>query len=169
MGSAHAKVQLAGMIEEGKIAFDKYRMLDLYKSASDQGDPVACFIIGITYEDGEFINKDIEKSIFYYERGMNLGHSGCAKRLGEIYLGGYGVPKSNESAAKYFSIASRLGCIGSTFSALRLTQNKSERKDILLHADGEKLRSVKKGIFYALAFVAFCLFLFVALLMLIFF
>ncbi len=47
---------------------------------------VGIFQAGLCYQKGRGVEKDIEKAIEYYKKGMEHGDVQCAHNLGSIYL-----------------------------------------------------------------------------------
>lgn len=99
---ANCFLQLAFSYEKGwgSLTKDLKKARELYKKASDLGDPDAPYYLGVYYGNGIGGVSQNDANAFYYiklsaERGYAAGQS----LLGEIYDNGYFGQKKNESLA----------------------------------------------------------------------
>ena len=58
--------------------------IEKLKIKADQNDIEAIFKLGEIYANGENVNKDIKKSISYYQKAAAKGHKGAQVILGSI-------------------------------------------------------------------------------------
>ena len=79
---------------------------------TDQGDAVAQYNLGVRYEDGQGVPKDLEKAAELYQKAANQGHAGAQFNLGLLYAHGQGVPKDFGKAAELFQKAANQGHAG---------------------------------------------------------
>ena len=55
-------------------------------------DPAQMNSLGLRYERGEQVRKDIDKAIYWYKKAANLGEMYAQRNLGLCYSKGKGVP-----------------------------------------------------------------------------
>ena len=115
-GYAEAQVKLAkcyldrrglkpGLTDEGIAGEIEH----WYSSAGLQGDSNAWQQIGDMRQTGKGLSTDVQKAILAYEKGLELGNTGCMKRLGEVYSGGAGVPADPQKGFTYHHKAALAG------------------------------------------------------------
>ena len=76
---------------------------------ADKGKAWAQGILGDRYRKGEYIEKNMEKAIYYYNLASEQGHPAAQYNLGNIYLHGEGVPVDYEKAFHYYKLAAEGG------------------------------------------------------------
>ena len=70
----------------------------------------AAFNLGILYEDGLGVARDVERAMAYYRRGALLGSPKAMFRAGVMYwLGAPGVPADRGEGRRYLSMAAAAG------------------------------------------------------------
>lgn len=70
----------------------------------------AAFNLGLLYEDGLGVEKDIDRALAYYRRGAANGSVKAVFRLGIVYwLGTPDVPKNEAEGRRYLSLAAANG------------------------------------------------------------
>ncbi len=89
-----------GKIEEG---------INWIKKSSDQGNPVAQCFLGVSYFEGNFIEKDQEKGIEFYRKSAIQGYQPAQSRLADCYLYGWVVKKDQLEALKWYHLAAQQG------------------------------------------------------------
>ena len=72
-----------------------------------RGHPQAQSILGHMYEQGVGVEKDIQKSIQWYEKAAMKGVTDAECRLGHIYYQGKGVPRDPKKACKWLTRAAQ--------------------------------------------------------------
>ena len=83
-----------------KLAFEYYQL------AAEKGHPSACNNLAYMYENGnDYVEKDIDKAIYYYTKGVEAGNSTSMVNLGILYYDGLSVEENLELAFKYFKMA----------------------------------------------------------------
>ncbi|HGN1705456.1 TPA: tetratricopeptide repeat protein [Providencia rettgeri] len=66
--------------------------------------------LGIKYRDGDGVEKDINKSIMWFEKSAAQGNVVATMSLGIIYGGGQlGVPKDSAKAIRYYMPVAKMG------------------------------------------------------------
>lgn len=91
--------------EPGKVNISLIRM------NADLGSPDAQFNLGVCYEMGNGIGKDISEAVKWYKKSAELGHAGAQYRLGMCYHEGKGVKKDLKKALKWYRNAVERGNI----------------------------------------------------------
>ncbi|RIA89585.1 hypothetical protein C1645_771983, partial [Glomus cerebriforme] len=56
------------------IDINKQKAVELYKKAANLGSKVAQYNLGIMYEKGDVIEKDINQAIYWYEQSAKQGY-----------------------------------------------------------------------------------------------
>lgn len=90
---------------------NEYKMLfDEALRRANYGDLDIQSELGYTYAQGKHVEKDIDKSIYWYEKAINGGHGFSAYRLGSNYRFGFdGFPKDTSKAVYYLNMAAEWG------------------------------------------------------------
>ena len=83
------------------------------KKAADNGSGEGCWILGLAYEHGRSVEKDLGTAIKYFEKGVSLGHAKCMGNLGAIYMGGKVRGKTKEDGFRLMKKAAELGDVHS--------------------------------------------------------
>lgn len=87
LGSSVAAVNLGLMYREGNlVAKDDHEAFKWFLMAAEKDHHDGIFYVGLSYAEGRGVEKNIEKSKFFYEKGFALGDVNCAHNLGTIYL-----------------------------------------------------------------------------------
>ena len=74
-----------------------------------QGVSVSQYNTGINYSLGRGIPKEIEKSIYWYQRASEQGHSKAPFNLAIVYARGEGVDRDLTTALRYFQLSADRG------------------------------------------------------------
>jgi TPR repeat protein len=84
----------AGKYKEGAAEF---------KVLGDKGNPFAQCIMGVMYQNGRGVQKDIHQAISWYTKSAKQGFAGAEEHLGEIYRDGIeGINRDSKMAANWF-------------------------------------------------------------------
>jgi TPR repeat protein len=89
-----------GRIEEG---------LNWIRKSSDQGNPIAQCFMGVSYFEGNFLEKDQEKGVELYRKAAIQGYQQAQSRLADCYLYGWAVKKDTAEALKWYHLAALQG------------------------------------------------------------
>ena len=73
--------------------------------AAEQGHAWAQFNVGICFEEGKGIGKNIEEAFKWYMKAAEQGHPDAQFCVAVCYLNGEGVEKSKEKAKEWFARA----------------------------------------------------------------
>jgi len=95
-------------------AFEAYRKL------ADQGDEKAELYLGLTYDLGQDVPRNVVEAARWYRKAAAQGSGSAASNLGVIYFNGDGVPKDSAEAASWFQSAANRGCASAQYSLGRL-------------------------------------------------
>ena len=98
-----------------------------------QGVSVSQYNTGINYSLGRGIPKEIEKSIYWYQRASDQGHSKAPFNMAILYAKGKGIGKNLPLALKYFKLSAERGNLNA----------KLFYKDILLLKTKTELEALK--------------------------
>ena len=106
LGSTGAAIHLAEKCwEEG----DRDGSFKWYKKAAKQGNAEAQNCLGVCYEDGNGVTKDLSEAAKWYRKAAEQGNAAAQCNLGVCYYNGYGVTKDLAEAVKWFRKAADQG------------------------------------------------------------
>ena len=132
-GYAEAQNNLGLLYERGEgVPKDLGKAADLYQKAADQGNQPAIgnlnrlskptkpevtdrgnaatqFNLGVQYEYGRGVPKDLVKAAELYQKAANQGHARAQLHLGSLYESGLGVPKDLGKAVELYQKAADQG------------------------------------------------------------
>ena len=74
------------------------------ESLANQGDAKAQFALGTLYRDGQGVEKDLAKTLEWWEKAAELGNVDAQFGLGNIYSGGFGVTRDYVLSYMWFDI-----------------------------------------------------------------
>lgn len=81
---------------------------DLYQSACDDGELEACTVLGLMFESGTRVPRNLVRAVDLYETACQGGEPGACVNLGSLYEAGDPVPRDVARAADLY----RRGCNG---------------------------------------------------------
>lgn len=88
------------------LASDPARGAKLYGDAAKQGDPMAITSLGLLYQMGEGVPRDLHQATELYEKAAGMGYPEAQHLLGALYAGAAeGAPKDLVKAVEYFKAA----------------------------------------------------------------
>ena len=73
---------------------------------AEKGNPIAQFVLGTRYEQGECVDQDFPQAARWYRKAADQGDRDAQYRLGLMYLHGKGLEKDPLSACMWMEIAS---------------------------------------------------------------
>ncbi len=73
-----------------------------WQSSAEQGDPVAQYNLGASYEGGHGLPKDYAKAAMWYRKAAEQGHAAAQYSLGMMYSHGSGVPQDYTQAGYWW-------------------------------------------------------------------
>ena len=80
-----------------------------FRKAADQGHARAQYELGVCYNFGYGIRKDLKEAVKWYRKAAEQGYIYAIFDLGECYYYGKGVPKDHKEAAKWYRKAAEQG------------------------------------------------------------
>lgn len=115
-GDVTAQVQLGMMYVQGIGVERNYKeAIGLFlKAAATNGDLSAAKAqhnLGVAYENGMGVPKDLAKAAYWYKKGAENGDVSAQSNLGTLYLEGGGVDKDFKKAFYWFEKAASQGDI----------------------------------------------------------
>src|SRR6266705_1429347 len=72
---------------------------------ANAGDPIAQLKLGVAYDAGIGIERDIAKAIMWYKKSAEQGNADAQNSLGSLYQSGDGVSKDSKQAVYWFQKA----------------------------------------------------------------
>ncbi|CAF0996060.1 unnamed protein product, partial [Didymodactylos carnosus] len=123
-GNAEGIYNLARMADRGQggIKKDHQMALELFQKAASKppyhpkiptlrmpGVAEAEHALGLRYEEGVVVKKNLKTAAYWYERGMNHGLPSSANNLAIMYENGLGVEKNTEKSEQLFEFAATKG------------------------------------------------------------
>ncbi len=88
---------------------DTEKALSIFKEESDKGCSSSAAELGLAYEHGLDVEKDLQKAKEFYELATSRDNSVGAFNLALLYLNGIGTEKDIKQAIKYFRKSSEGG------------------------------------------------------------
>lgn len=82
---------------------------EYYLKAARQGDAEAQFYLGLCYNYGDGVEKDLSEAVVWYRKAADQGFADAQYSLGSCYFNGYGVEKDLSEAVKWYRKAANQG------------------------------------------------------------
>jgi TPR repeat protein len=79
------------------------------QEAAEQGDVEAQYELGICYGNGDGVEKDYAKAVYWWRHAAERGHAKAQYNLGIFYYQGMGVEKNEEEGLKWLRKAAEQG------------------------------------------------------------
>jgi len=127
----------------------KLSAFENYSAKAKQGNLESQYSLGMMYEKGLGIDKNIKRAVAWYLKAAKKGHINSQYQLGQLYVSGEGVRQDMNTAKKWFHKAARQGSAGAQFrlgtmySELKGEQNKREAKKWLKKASDQGIRAAE--------------------------
>ncbi len=93
----------------GNVEINKSKAVSLLRQAADKGNPRAMKNLGVCYENGDGVDKDIAKAVELYQRATDMGNAAAMCNLGVCYKNGDGVEKDIAKAVELYQRAADKG------------------------------------------------------------
>jgi TPR repeat protein len=90
-----------------------------YLDAAEQGDPEAQVQLGLLYEQGQGVEKNLDEASRWFELAAEQGYAPAQANLGDLYEFGDGI-RSNKAAAHYYRLAAKQGYLDAQLDLARL-------------------------------------------------
>jgi len=121
------------------VAPDPDKAVALFMQAAEAGIPTACLYLGIKYENGSDVVRNLTTAGNWYCCAAQKGWAMAQFFLAELYKKGKGVKKDNLLALAWYGLAEEQDYPGAKEAMMQLTREMSE-------ADREKVDSLRAGI-----------------------
>lgn len=110
-GEAAAQFSLSNMYLQGRgVKQDELEAVRLLVLSSEQNYDKALHMMGFSWQFGAFgLKADEQTAVGYFKRAVSNGYAPSMVSLGEMYVGGRGVPQNHEEAMRLFRAAADLG------------------------------------------------------------
>ncbi|EGO62369.1 tetratricopeptide repeat protein [Acetonema longum] len=79
------------------------------RQAADKGDAAAQYKLGIAYEEGNGVEKDLAEAIKWWKLSAEQGDSDAQHMMGNVYMFGYGAEKNFPEGLKWWKKAADQG------------------------------------------------------------
>ena len=80
-----------------------------FLSAAEQGDAEAQYRLGLMYDKGQGISRDLKEAFRWYSLAAEKGHAEAEYSLGLMFYFGQGVEQNYQEAIKWFRLAAKHG------------------------------------------------------------
>jgi TPR repeat protein len=97
-------------VSAADLKFDK-NSLSSVRASAEQGDPEAQYYLGLFYETGKDVEKDMVEAVKWYRKAAEQNDLDAQYRLGLCYDKGEGVPQNGKEAVKWYTKAAENGII----------------------------------------------------------
>lgn len=81
------------------------------KALAERGNPSGQYNVGVSYERGEGVSKNLELAVIWYRKAAEQGHVDAQLNLGRAHILGLGVSKDSTLAFYWFRKAAEQGDI----------------------------------------------------------
>ncbi|TLD69841.1 sel1 repeat family protein [Phragmitibacter flavus] len=96
--------------------------LNLYRAAAQNNLPIASFNVGMFYEQGRTVDRDMTKAFTSFQQAAQAGVPLAMQKVGLYYLNGAGTLKDPIAAAGWFSRAAQAGLPEGHLNYAKLTE-----------------------------------------------
>lgn len=111
--SAHAA---AGPVEEGRLCLrgserapaNLPRAFQLFSGAAQKGDPQAAYYLGMMYQNGMAVARDIKTAAHWLQFAASRQSPAAMYALAKLYLAGDGVKRDDQAARRWIEKAADL-------------------------------------------------------------
>lgn len=84
------------------LAHDYETALEHWRPLAEDGHSSAQFGLGLAYENGRGVERDLAEAAKWYRRAADKGLTDAQFNLGNLYLTGAGVPQNAQEAVRWF-------------------------------------------------------------------
>lgn len=110
LGDTRGKYCYARCLYHGNGVEQDYEMaLWLFREVAEEGEDDALFYIGLCYENGFAVKKNIQIAVGFYEQSVRHCHGYCCAKLARLYADGFNghKPDYKKAAGYYLDALSR--------------------------------------------------------------
>lgn len=90
--------------------------LSIWRPLADQGNAIAQYNLGLSYNYGRGVQQDFAEAIKWYRKAADQGQADAQGNLATLYANGQGVPKDFAEAVKWYRLAAEQGNANSQFN-----------------------------------------------------
>ena len=115
LGNTRGKYCYARCLYHGNGVEQDYEMaLWLFREVAEEGEDDALFYIGLCYENGFAVKKNIQRAVGFYEQSARHGDGYCCANLARLYADGFNgqKPDYKKAAGYYLDALSRGDALG---------------------------------------------------------
>jgi|GEM_PF-6262784 len=88
----------------------------MFRELAEDGIPEAMYNLGVCYERGDGVNKNLEKAVLWYKKAAEMNYAKAQHNLGVCYYNGMGIAKDENEAARLFGLAAEQGNMYAQFN-----------------------------------------------------
>ena len=96
------------------------RALDIWLDVANQGDPAALNALGMMYQSGKGVARDVGTAARLYKKAAQAGLPAAQNNLAVLYEGGEGVPQDLVKAVDFYRRAASQGHVWAQYNLGRL-------------------------------------------------
>ncbi|WP_193808721.1 tetratricopeptide repeat protein [Helicobacter pylori] len=96
-----------GMLSYDRQDFSKAK--EYFEKACDLNDGGGCGALGVLYENGRGVEKNLTKAAYFYSKACELKEGDGCGALGALYYNGDGVKQDSKKAVALLEKACKLG------------------------------------------------------------
>lgn len=100
----------------GVVAYAEHVEIEELMRQAAQGNVFAQSLLGNYYADGNGVEQDDKKAVYYWELAAKQGYSEAQYNLGVTYSLGKGVPQDYKKAVYYWELAAEQGLAGAQYN-----------------------------------------------------
>ncbi len=111
-GGLMAKLNPEELFNLGMLSYDKQdfsKARKYFEKACDLNNGRGCSNLGVLYQNGQGVEKDLIKATYFYSKACELNNGDGCGALGGLYYNGDGVKQDSKKAAALFEKACKLG------------------------------------------------------------
>ena len=94
------------LVQESKAELN---VVEDIRSSAEQGDATAQYYLGLMYYEGESLQQDFQKAIYWFTKAAEQGFWHAQRGLGMVYSEGKGVLQDYVMAYAWFEVAASQG------------------------------------------------------------
>jgi len=79
------------------------------RTKANQGDPASQFKLGLAYDSGQGVQRNLTEAAAWYKKAAEQGHAEAQNSLGSMYQNGQGVPQDYAEARRWYQKAADQG------------------------------------------------------------
>ncbi len=116
-GEESAQLELAArLVDPDGARFDPVRGLEIYEELAASGNGRALYALGLVYRRGGIVERDIERSVSYFERGVVAGDERSTLQFALALVSGRGVEQSEARGLQMLEELARGGLAGALWN-----------------------------------------------------